>query len=158
MAKQGKTTGNLKMRSGPGLQFEPPIAYLVPDTALEILGEDGDWWQVRAAGKEGYVGKKYVAVTETPAAEEPAPKATEGLVKPEAPGAKLKTGMVKTGGAKPSTVKATTDGPAVGKPNVKPTPPKPAVGKPNVKPIVVKSSIKPNMPKPGRPRGGTDKR
>jgi uncharacterized protein YraI len=65
MTKQGKTTGNLKMRSGPGMQFEPPIAFLEPDTALEILGEDGDWWKVRAAGKEGYVGKKYVAVSES---------------------------------------------------------------------------------------------
>jgi hypothetical protein len=64
MAKQGKTTGNLKMRSGPGMQFEPPIAFLVPDTTLEILGEEGEWWKVRAEGKEGYVGKKYVAVTE----------------------------------------------------------------------------------------------
>lgn len=71
MAKQGKTTGNLKMRSGPGMQFEPPIAYLVPDTALEILGEEGDWWKVRAQGKEGYVGKKYVAVTEVAATVEP---------------------------------------------------------------------------------------
>src|SRR5215510_268696 len=71
MAKTGKTTGNLKMRSGPGMEFEPPIAFLVPDTELEILGEQGDWWKVRHGGKEGYVGKKYVAVseTETPAKE-----------------------------------------------------------------------------------------
>jgi hypothetical protein len=65
MAKMGKTTGNLKMRSGPGMEFEPPIAFLVPDTELEILGEQGDWWKVRHGGKEGYVGKKYVAVTES---------------------------------------------------------------------------------------------
>jgi len=65
MNKQGKTTANLKMRSGPGMQFEPPIAFLVPDTALEILGEEGEWWKVRAEGKEGYVGKKYVAVSES---------------------------------------------------------------------------------------------
>ena len=69
MTKVGKTTGNLKMRSGPGMEFEPPIAFLVPDTELEILGEQGDWWKVRHAGKEGYVGKHYVAVTESPAAE-----------------------------------------------------------------------------------------
>src|SRR5688500_11140409 len=81
MSKQGKTTGNLKMRSGPGMQFEPPIAYLVPDTALEILGDEGDWWKVRAGGKEGYVGKKYVAVIETPSPADPADegaKSTEG--------------------------------------------------------------------------------
>ncbi len=69
MAKTGKTTGNLKMRSGPGMEFEPPIAFLVPDTELEILGEQGDWWQVRHGGKEGFVGKKYVAVSESLAAE-----------------------------------------------------------------------------------------
>ena len=78
MAKQGKTTGNLKMRTGPGMQFDPPIAFLVPDTALEILGEEGDWWKVRAAGKEGYVGKKYVAVTETAELDKTPPAAKEG--------------------------------------------------------------------------------
>jgi hypothetical protein len=69
MTKQGKTTGNLKMRSGPGMEFEPPIAFLVPDTELEILGEQGEWWHVRAAGKEGFVGKHYVAVSESLGAE-----------------------------------------------------------------------------------------
>lgn len=63
MSKLGKTTGNLKMRSGPGMEYEPPIAYLTPDTELEILEELGDWFKVKAAGKEGYVGHKYVAIT-----------------------------------------------------------------------------------------------
>lgn len=63
MSKLGKTTGNLKMRSGPGMEYEPPIAYLVPDTELEILEELGDWLKVKAAGQEGYVGQKYVAIT-----------------------------------------------------------------------------------------------
>jgi hypothetical protein len=62
MAKTGTTTGNLKMRSGPGMQYEPPVAFLEPNTLLEILGEEGDWLKVRAAGKEGYVGRKYVSV------------------------------------------------------------------------------------------------
>ena len=89
MAKQGKTTGNLKMRSGPGMEFEPPIAFLVPDTALEILGEQGEWWQVRAQGKEGWVGKKYVAVTDSPnisvsASEGLAGKLTDALSKDSA--------------------------------------------------------------------------
>ena len=43
------------------MQFEPPIPYRVPDTALEILREEGDWWKARAAGQEGYVAKNYVA-------------------------------------------------------------------------------------------------
>ena len=63
MSKLGKTTGNLKMRSGPGMEYEPPIAYLTPDTELEILEELGDWLKVKAAGKEGYVGQEYVTVT-----------------------------------------------------------------------------------------------
>lgn len=78
MAKQGKTTGNLKMRSGPGMEFEPPITFLVPNTELEILGEQGDWWKVRHAGKEGYVGKKYVAVSDSPAADALVKEVTRG--------------------------------------------------------------------------------
>jgi hypothetical protein len=89
MAKQGKTTGNLKVRSGPGMEFEPPIAYLEPGTALEILGEEGDWLKVRVQGKEGYVGRKYVEFAPeapTPAAEKPA----GGIGKREAPPAAAK--------------------------------------------------------------------
>jgi hypothetical protein len=99
MAKTGTTTGNLKMRSGPGMQYEPPIAFLEPNTPLEILGEEGDWLKVRAAGKEGYVGRKYVSVAaeasppaapaggigkrDTPPAGKPA--AAGGIAKREAP-------------------------------------------------------------------------
>lgn len=84
MAKTGTTTGNLKMRSGPGMEFEPPIAFLEPNTALEILGEDGDWLKVRAAAKEGYVSRKYVNVVEAPA-----PAAPTGIAKrPAAPAQK----------------------------------------------------------------------
>lgn len=75
MSKLGKTTGNLKMRSGPGMEYEPPIAYLTPDTELEILEELGDWLKVKAAGKEGYVGHKYVAITGESAPAAPAPAA-----------------------------------------------------------------------------------
>jgi SH3-like domain-containing protein len=61
----GKTTANLKLRSGPGMNFEPPIDYLEPDTLLEIVGEEGDWLKVRVPAKdfkEGYVGKQYVEI------------------------------------------------------------------------------------------------
>jgi hypothetical protein len=45
------------------MEAEPPLAFLEPNTALEILGEEGaDWLHVRVAGKEGYVGRKYVAL------------------------------------------------------------------------------------------------
>jgi D-alanyl-D-alanine carboxypeptidase len=86
MAKTGTTTGNLKMRSGPGMQFDPPIAFLEPNTTLEILGEEGDWLKVRAAGKEGYVGRKYVSVAAESAAEAAKPAAPAGgIAKREAP-------------------------------------------------------------------------
>jgi hypothetical protein len=84
MPKQGKTTGNLKVRSGPGMQYEPPIAYLEPNTPLEILGEEGDWLHVRAAGKEGYVGRKYVEfAAEEPPAPPPPTEKPAGLTKRE---------------------------------------------------------------------------
>lgn len=93
MAKIGKTTGNLKMRSGPGMQYEPPIAYLVPDTQLEILEDLGDWLHVKADGKEGYVGQKYVAILPDPEPVKEAPKSdmerraapTPEVAKPAAP-------------------------------------------------------------------------
>ncbi|MCC7358842.1 MAG: SH3 domain-containing protein [Anaerolineales bacterium] len=76
MAQTGKTTGNLKLRSGPGMEFEPPLAFLEPGTELEVLGAQGDWLHVKVAGKEGYVGKKYVEVFDSaPAAPAPAPAA-----------------------------------------------------------------------------------
>ena len=70
MSQSGTTTGNLKLRSGPGMQFEPPLAFLKPNTALEVLGEDGDWLHVRVNGKEGYVGKKYVNLGNAAVAED----------------------------------------------------------------------------------------
>ncbi len=63
MPKTGVTTGNLKLRSGPGMEFEPPLDYLEPDTSLEILDEQGAWLHVRVKGKEGYVGSKYVKIS-----------------------------------------------------------------------------------------------
>ncbi len=80
MAQTGKTTGNLKLRSGPGLEFEPPLAFLTPDTALEVLGEQGDWLHVRVGGQEGYVGKKYVQVSGSAAATD-GKSAAEGGIK-----------------------------------------------------------------------------
>jgi hypothetical protein len=63
MAKTGVMTGNLKLRSGLGMEFEPPLDYLVPGTSLEILDEQGAWLHVRVKGKEGYVGSKYVEIS-----------------------------------------------------------------------------------------------
>ena len=97
MSKLGKTTGNLKMRSGPGMEYEPPIAYLVPDTELEILEELGDWLKVKAAGQEGYVGHKYVAITgESAPTAGPTPVAPTAEEKPKlAPAAPATSGIGK---------------------------------------------------------------
>jgi uncharacterized protein YraI len=79
MSKKGTTTGNVKMRSGPGMQFEPPIAFLEPKTEVEVLGQEGEWLHVRFKGKEGYIGHEYVKVEEiaasapAPAPEKPSP-------------------------------------------------------------------------------------
>lgn len=67
MALIGRTTGNLKVRSGPGMEYNPPIAFLEPDTEIEILEDLGDWLHVLAPGwggqvKEGYVGSDYVEI------------------------------------------------------------------------------------------------
>ena len=138
MAKQGKTTGNLKLRSGPGLQFDPPIAFLVPDTPLEILGEEGDWWRVRAEGKEGYVGKKYVALTKIlQTAEESSPKfegarGTEGIGKGQAPNAPARPA------GKPAPAKGITPDPSA----VNPASAPPSKG----------STLKTAVPKPGQPK------
>ncbi len=67
MSKKGKVTGNVKMRSGPGMQFEPPIAFLEPNTEVEVLGQEGEWLHVSFKGKEGYIGHEYVKVEESAA-------------------------------------------------------------------------------------------
>ena len=73
MSKKGTTTGNVKMRSGPGEKYEPPIAFLEPNTEVEVLGEEGEWLHVSFKGKEGYIGHKYVKVEEISAPEKPGP-------------------------------------------------------------------------------------
>jgi uncharacterized protein YraI len=94
MSTKGKTTGNLKMRSGPGMEYEPPIAYLEPNTELEILEDLGDWLQVTAAGKKGYVGKKYVAILPPVAPAAPAPAGGMKRHDDDKPAAKPALGMM----------------------------------------------------------------
>ena len=47
---QGKATGLINVRSGPGTEFGT-VAALSPDEAVKIVGKnpDGDWWQVTIA-------------------------------------------------------------------------------------------------------------
>ena len=58
--KIGVVTEGLKLRSGPGEEFNPPIGWLKTGDKLEIQEELEYWLKVKFEGKEGYVGKKYV--------------------------------------------------------------------------------------------------
>ena len=60
--KIGVVTEGLKLRSGPGEEFDPPIGWLKTGDKLEILEEQEFWLKVKVEGKEGYVGKKYVKI------------------------------------------------------------------------------------------------
>ena len=59
--QKGKTTTNLRLRAGPGVDH-PTLAFLLPNKNLEILGEQGAWLRVVAAGREGFVARRYVAL------------------------------------------------------------------------------------------------
>jgi len=76
MNRKGMTTGNLKLRAGPGMDKDV-LAYLEANTQLDILDDTGEWLHVRVGGKEGYVGSKYVSVVSLAAsAPAPAPPST----------------------------------------------------------------------------------
>jgi len=61
--KVGVVTEGLKLRSGPGEEFDPPIGWLKTGDKLDILEELEYWLKVKFEGKEGYVGKKYVKIS-----------------------------------------------------------------------------------------------
>jgi hypothetical protein len=61
--KIGIVTEGLKLRSGPGEEFDPPIGWLKTGDKLDILEELEFWLKVKFEGKEGYVGKKYVKIS-----------------------------------------------------------------------------------------------
>jgi N-acetylmuramidase-like protein/SH3 domain-containing protein len=55
----GTATTAVKLRTGPGAD-KPVLAFVLPNTRLEVLGAQDDWLQVRVGGKEGYVGRSFV--------------------------------------------------------------------------------------------------
>jgi hypothetical protein len=55
----GTTTSAVKLRAGPGTNFNV-LAFLLPKTQIEVLGQEGDWLKVKAGGKEGYVSRNFV--------------------------------------------------------------------------------------------------
>jgi N-acetylmuramidase-like protein/SH3 domain-containing protein len=61
--RTGATTTDLRLRSGPGTQFGV-VAVLKPKTDLAVLDEQGEWLRVKAAGKEGFVNRNFVLLSE----------------------------------------------------------------------------------------------
>jgi probable enterotoxin D len=55
---------SLTMRKGAGTNYSA-IAYLRNGTEVQIKSEQGDWYQVIAGDKEGYVSKNYIQITST---------------------------------------------------------------------------------------------
>lgn len=73
----------LNLRTGPGMENQV-IGHLLRGTELEVVGEDGDWYQVVLPETAGYVHKDYLTVTEQEApADQPA---EDGQDKPGASG------------------------------------------------------------------------
>ena len=73
----------LNLRTGPGMDNQV-IGHLLRGTELEVVGEDGDWYQVVLPETAGYVHKDYLTVAEqeVPAA----PPTEDGQDKPDASG------------------------------------------------------------------------
>ena len=73
----------LNLRTGPGMENQI-IGHLLRGTELEVVGEDGDWYQVVLPETAGYVHKDYLTVAEqeVPAA----PPTEDGQDKPDASG------------------------------------------------------------------------
>jgi uncharacterized protein YraI len=59
--QKGKTTANLRLRAGPGVDH-PTLDFLLPNKKLEILAEEGDWLRVLVGRREGFVARRYVAL------------------------------------------------------------------------------------------------
>lgn len=66
---------NVKFRSAPDTGADI-LDVLDKNTALEVLGTEGDWLQVKKDERSGYVYGTYVTVNDTPASESPATQQT----------------------------------------------------------------------------------
>lgn len=60
----------LHLRTGPGMEHTI-IGHLLRGTEVEVIGEDGDWYQVVIPEATGYVHKAYLDVTEQEAPADP---------------------------------------------------------------------------------------
>ena len=73
----------LNLRTGPGMENQI-LGHLLRGTELEVVGEDGDWYQVILPETAGYVHKDYLTVAEQEAPA--APPTEDGQDKPDASG------------------------------------------------------------------------
>ena len=107
----------LNLRTGPGMENQI-IGHLLRGTELEVVGEDGDWYQVILPETAGYVHKDYLTVAEQEAPA--APPTEDGQDKPDASGGfdedtlmmmlLLMMSMGNTDTAEPPSAALTSDG------------------------------------------------
>ena len=72
--KIGYATANVNVRSKPSNDGEV-LGTLSKGTSVEILGSEGNWYQISFAGKNGYVYNKYISLTKPE--ETPKPSSTK---------------------------------------------------------------------------------
>lgn len=58
-----KASSYLHLRSGSGMEYDI-IGHLLPGEEVQVVGEDGEWYQVVIPEKTGYVSKDYLKVLE----------------------------------------------------------------------------------------------
>lgn len=58
-----KVSSYLHLRSGSGMEYDI-IGHLFPGEEVQVVGEDGEWYQVVVPEKTGYVSKDYLKVLE----------------------------------------------------------------------------------------------
>lgn len=58
-----KVSSYLHLRSGSGMEYDI-IGHLLPGEEVQVVGEDGEWYQVVVPEKIGYVSKDYLKVLE----------------------------------------------------------------------------------------------
>jgi uncharacterized protein YgiM (DUF1202 family) len=56
-----KVSSYLHLRSGSGMEYDI-IGHLLPGEEVQVVGEDGEWYQVVVPEKTGYVSKDYLKV------------------------------------------------------------------------------------------------
>lgn len=105
----GETTVRVNMRKGPSTG-ESVVKVVSKGADVLVTGESGDWYQVEAAGREGYIFKEYVILTGAADREEEdeQPAAPEQPAEPEKPAVSTPVGTGKVTGSVNMRTEATT--------------------------------------------------